>query len=103
MTAYDDLRRQFHVIASLQQARGFLEWDMQTVMPEGGADARGADACGTEARGVDAVAAALADIIATRATRVSPIRARTRRGTPQGYGTPRHTLTMNGWRGVRMV
>ncbi len=40
MTAYDDLRRQFHVIASLQQARGFLEWDMQTVMPEGGADAR---------------------------------------------------------------
>lgn len=40
MSAYDSLRKQFHLISSLQQARGFLEWDMQTVMPEGGAEAR---------------------------------------------------------------
>ena len=41
MSAYDQLVTRFHRLASLQEAAAVLHWDMATVMPSGGGDARG--------------------------------------------------------------
>jgi len=41
MTAYTDLTRKFARIACLDEASAMLNWDADTVMPEGGAEARG--------------------------------------------------------------
>lgn len=40
-TAYATLRQRFARISHLRDAQGMLEWDNQTMMPEGGAEARG--------------------------------------------------------------
>lgn len=40
MTAYDQLSRKFKRLHALQEAAGILSWDMSTVMPSGGAEAR---------------------------------------------------------------
>ncbi len=41
MTAYQDLEQRFHRLSALGQAQGVLHWDMSTMMPAGGAAARG--------------------------------------------------------------
>ena len=40
MTAYNQLSRKFKRLHALQEAAGILSWDMSTVMPAGGAEAR---------------------------------------------------------------
>ena len=40
MTAYQELETRFRRINALREAAGVLQWDMSTVMPEGGAAAR---------------------------------------------------------------
>ncbi len=40
MSAYDELSRKFKRLHALQEAQGILSWDMSTVMPDGGAEAR---------------------------------------------------------------
>ncbi|WP_299397090.1 carboxypeptidase M32 [Pelagibius sp.] len=40
MTAYEELSRKFKRLHALQEAAGLLSWDMSTVMPSGGAEAR---------------------------------------------------------------
>ncbi len=40
MPAYQDLEARFRRLYALHEAAGILHWDMSTVMPEGGADAR---------------------------------------------------------------
>ncbi|WP_299624031.1 carboxypeptidase M32 [Pelagibius sp.] len=40
MTAYETLSRKFKRLHALQEAAGVLSWDMSTVMPSGGAEAR---------------------------------------------------------------
>ncbi|MDX1401528.1 MAG: carboxypeptidase M32, partial [Kiloniellales bacterium] len=41
MTAYEILETRFRRIAALREAAGVLRWDMSTLMPDGGAGARG--------------------------------------------------------------
>ncbi|HET9149175.1 MAG TPA: carboxypeptidase M32 [Alphaproteobacteria bacterium] len=42
MKAYDDLARRFARMSRVAEAAAMLQWDMAAVMPEGGAEARGA-------------------------------------------------------------
>ncbi len=39
-TAYQQLERRFKRLSALQEARAVLDWDMSTIMPPGGAEAR---------------------------------------------------------------
>ena len=41
MSAYVDLERRFRRLNALSEAAGLLHWDMSTMMPAGGAEARG--------------------------------------------------------------
>ncbi|MEE8500351.1 MAG: carboxypeptidase M32, partial [Kiloniellales bacterium] len=41
MSAYEDLERRFRRLNALSEAAGLLHWDMATMMPPGGAEARG--------------------------------------------------------------
>jgi len=41
MTAYAQLEERFQRLGALKEAAGLLHWDMATMMPKGGADARG--------------------------------------------------------------
>ncbi|MDX1575470.1 MAG: carboxypeptidase M32, partial [Kiloniellales bacterium] len=41
MTAYAELEDRFRSLEALQEAAGVLHWDMATMMPKGGAEARG--------------------------------------------------------------
>ncbi|WP_455373399.1 carboxypeptidase M32 [Limibacillus halophilus] len=40
-SAYQQLETRFKRIAALEEASGFLHWDLSTIMPEGSADSRG--------------------------------------------------------------
>ena len=40
-TAYSRLESRFAKLSHLDQASGFLHWDMSAVMPDGGAESRG--------------------------------------------------------------
>jgi len=41
VTAYARLEDRFRSLGALKEAAGVLHWDMATMMPKGGADARG--------------------------------------------------------------
>ena len=40
-SAYESLERRFKRLSALGEAAGILRWDMSTMMPPGGAEARG--------------------------------------------------------------
>jgi carboxypeptidase Taq len=64
MSAYRELERRFARIARLQEASGLLHWDMSTMMPPGGAAARGEQLAAIEETAHEALAdPRLADLL----------------------------------------
>ncbi len=57
MTAYQTLETRFRRLYALRQAAGVLHWDMATVMPDGGAEARGEQLAALDVTGHEMLAA----------------------------------------------
>ena len=65
MTAYAQLEDRFRSLGALKEAAGVLHWDMATMMPKGGAEARGEQLAALEVACHEMIAAPdLAELLA---------------------------------------